>query len=100
SPFSRVLPGFCAVDRFAVDLEPVAHLRKPFFHDHGNRSVGPWTNVEQKVATAADRIHEDKHQFPARMLNIEIFGSVVAVTHAHATALFPWMIAATHSRGV
>src|SRR5207244_9402768 len=97
SPLARVLPRFRAVDRLAVDLKPVAHLRKPFFHDHGDRSVSPWPDVEQKVPTAADSIDEDEHQLPARVVNVEIFGTVVAVTYAHTTDLFPRMIYANHS---
>ena len=97
SPLAGIFPGPRAVDRFPVDLEPVAHLRKPFFHDDGDHSVGPRTDVEQEVAAAADRVDQDKHQFPASVINVEIFGAVVAVTYAHATAFFPWMVDAAHS---
>src|SRR5207253_1221030 len=61
---------------------------------------GPRTDVEQEIAAAADRVDQDEHQFPASVVHVEIFGAVVAITHAHATALFPWMVNATHSRCV
>src|SRR5882724_6068661 len=58
APLMRSLPWPRAVDRFAIDLQPIANLREPLFHDHRNSAVGSGADIQQQVASTADRIDE------------------------------------------
>src|SRR6266404_4337680 len=82
SPLTRVPPGSRAIDCLAVDLEPTPHLCESLFHNDWDCAVGFWTYVEQEVAATADGVHSDEHQFAASVINLDIFGAVIAITLA------------------
>ncbi len=57
-PSPKTVPGPGAVDGFAVDLEPRAHLEEDGFGFFGDGAVGFGAYVEEQVAVFADGVDE------------------------------------------
>ena len=89
-----------AVDRLAVDLEPVADLQQPLLHDDGDRAVAVGADVQQQVAAAADQVAQHQDELAGRLVVVDPLGAVVAVGVAHAAALLPGMGGVLQAGGV
>ena len=85
------------IDRLTVHLQPVADLQQAFFHDWRNHAVSPGADVKQQIAAAAEDVHQHQYQFTAGVVVLDSLGSIVAVAHAHAAALFPGVRGSGHS---
>ena len=51
-------PGLGGIDGLPVDLQPLAHSKKPFLEDGNDQSIFSWSNVEKIVASQTDCLNQ------------------------------------------